>query len=73
MINKTVFELQEILFRLDDEKIDSKLFLLSEGYTYIENGNLVISGKTRVDFCTYFNAFSIAKWKKYTTINFNTL
>lgn len=69
MINKTVFELQEILFRLDDEKIDSKLFLLSEGYTYIENGNLVISGKTRVDFCTYFNAFSIAKWKKYTKIN----
>ncbi|WP_455631057.1 glycosyltransferase family 2 protein [Megamonas sp.] len=35
-----------------------------------EQDNIVLLEKeTKIDFFTYFNSFSLSKWKKYTTIN----
>lgn len=57
-------KLYDIVF---STKEDRKLLYFKEDADVNERGLHIASGNT-VDFLTYFNSFSISKWKEYTTI-----
>ena len=66
--------LQHILFPQDEELADHpELFLRSEKRTSVLEGKLFIKRGDTVDFATYLNGFSLAKWKEYTRLKKTSL
>lgn len=62
-------QLYEIRFGPEDKTEESELYLKSRGLTSIVLDRLLLSPGANVSFCTYFNSFSVRKWKKYTTVS----
>ena len=66
----THFRLANVLFASDDFMVqNSELFYRSEGMTRPDSDGSALAFTGEVDFLTYFNAFSSAKWRKYTSID----
>lgn len=59
-------KLYGITFIDDVQKI--KLYHNIKGQYKLQNNNLVISKKQKIDFLTFFNGFSLNKWLRYTTL-----
>ena len=57
-------KLYDIVFKTQENR---KLLYFKGNADITEQGLYITSGEA-VDFLTYFNSFSISKWKKYTTI-----
>lgn len=68
-IEKSTIKLQDIVFSLDNKQVDSSLlFLSNKEVELVGNDSLLAFRNTSLNFNTYFNSFSLAKWKKYTDI-----
>lgn len=67
MKDKTIEILQKIHFNHD--KIDNGLFYKSDGNILISDNTMIIGKNSNVNFGTYFNSFSVGKWKKYTQVD----
>ena len=66
----THFRLANVLFASDDFMVqNSELFYRSEGMTRPDSDGSALAFTGEVDFLTYFNAFSNAKWRKYASID----
>ena len=62
-------KLQDILFTTENKQVDNQLFFSSNKAIEITSDNSMKASKGSVIcFESYFNSFSIAKWKKYTHI-----
>ena len=57
-------KLYDIVFKTQENR---KLLYFKGNADITEQGLYITAGEA-VDFLTYFNSFSISKWKKYTTI-----
>ena len=63
-------KLYNILFQNEDLGEKSKeLYYRSQELIVALKNKIIISDKSRISFDTYFNSFSIDKWRKYTTLN----
>ena len=68
MKNMSEILLQPVIF-LGKWIREKKLYYGYDGTgTLCYDGNLIIAKDTVVDFATYFNSFSVCKWKEYTEI-----
>ena len=66
----THFRLANVLFASDDFMVqNSELFYRSEGMTRPDSDGSALAFTGEVDFLTYFNAFSNAKWRKYASLD----
>lgn len=66
----THFRLANVLFASDDFMVqNSELFYRSEGMTRTDSDGSALAFTGEVDFLTYFNAFSNAKWRKYASLD----
>ncbi|WP_418244088.1 hypothetical protein, partial [Ellagibacter isourolithinifaciens] len=66
----TYFRLANVLFASDDFMVqNSELFYRSEGMTRPDSDGSALAFTGEVDFLTYFNAFSNAKWRKYASLD----
>ena len=62
--------LYKILFQNENLGEKAKeLYYRSQDLISVFRNKLIISDKSRVSFDTYFNGFSVDKWKKYTALN----
>jgi len=63
-------KLYNILFQNEDLGEKSReLYYRSQELIVALKNKIIISDKSRISFDTYFNSFSIDKWRKYTTLN----
>ena len=63
-------KLYNILFQNEDLGEKSKeLYYRSQELIVAFKNKITISDKSRISFDTYFNSFSIDKWRKYTALN----
>lgn len=64
-------QLQRLLFPTPDTSMAESLYFRREGDSYfdVESKEVVFKKNARVSFDTYFNGFSIGKWRKYTQLN----
>ena len=64
------FKLANVLLKVDDflEDHPDLLYHATSTATY-DGGSRSLAFSGRVDFLTYFNALSLAKWRKYTDID----
>ena len=51
-----------------DDVQKGKLYYNTDGKCKLQNNNLFILKKNKVDFLTFFNGFSLKKWLRYTTL-----
>ena len=64
-------KLYNILFQNEDLGEKSKeLYYRSQELIVALKNKIIISDKSRISFDTYFNSFSIDKWRKYKYIVF---
>lgn len=56
--------LYDIVYNIDNAT--RALYFNIQGEYKLNNGHLLLKSRNKVDFLTYFNSFSIGKWKKYT-------
>ena len=65
------YTLQKILFPRPEICMEEGLYYHRDEKCYLdaENGKLVFSNRGSAVFDTYFNSFSIGKWKKYTKMS----
>lgn len=61
--------LQEIIYPLKDICEKRDMYFRTNSTIKIHNDFLEIKDKTSISFDTYFNSFSVGKWKKYTIID----
>lgn len=61
--------LQQIIYPIEDICNEKEMYFRSDGIVKYQNNLLEIKDKTKISFDTYFNSFSVGKWKKYTTID----
>ncbi len=67
---KTMIKLQDIIISLDNRTADVSLLYFSKGIIEITNDESIVASEgSEINFNSYFNSFSVAKWKKYTNIN----
>ncbi len=59
--------LQNIIFPRSEVCQCEDLYFHSEGDFRVESGVLYMESGTKISFFSYFNAFSVGKWLKYTT------
>lgn len=59
-------KLYEFTFAVPGDR--QQLYFNGDKTCQVDNETLRIDKDTKVDFLTYFNSFSVCKWKKYTTI-----
>ncbi|EQA36264.1 glycosyltransferase-like family 2 [Leptospira inadai serovar Lyme str. 10] len=62
-------QLYEIRFGPENKTEESELYLKSNGPISIVNNRISLGPEVKASFCTYFNSFSVRKWKKYTTVS----
>lgn len=64
-------ELQRILFPRDGKCTEKELYFRTEENTEIveESKRILLKKGEKILFDTYFNSFSVSKWKKYTVID----
>ena len=66
-----LYKLYDLMFQCD-KTIEITKFMYYRSDAHIiknDEGFVQLPGGNRYDFFTYFNSFSIEKWKKYTSIN----
>ncbi|EPG75973.1 glycosyltransferase, group 2 family protein [Leptospira fainei serovar Hurstbridge str. BUT 6] len=61
--------LYEIRFSSEGKTEESELYLKSSGPISIVDNRLSLEKGTQISFGTYFNSFSVRKWKKYTSVS----
>ncbi len=61
--------LQEIIYPQKDICEEQDMYFRTNGIVKFHNKFLEIMDKTNISFDTYFNSFSVAKWRKYTVID----
>jgi len=61
--------LQEIIYPQKDICEEQDMYFRTNGIAKFHNKFLEIKNKTNISFDTYFNSFSVAKWRKYTVID----
>ena len=64
-------QLQRLLFPSPDTSMAESLYFHrgNDSYFDVEEKEIVFQKDARVSFDTYFNGFSIGKWRKYTQLN----
>jgi galactofuranosylgalactofuranosylrhamnosyl-N-acetylglucosaminyl-diphospho-decaprenol beta-1,5/1,6-galactofuranosyltransferase len=62
-------KLQEIIYPQKDICEERDMYFRTNGIVKFHNNVIEIKNKTSISFDTYFNSFSVAKWRKYTVID----
>lgn len=65
------YKLSNVLFEDTERAIQHPLLYVRAAMPVLlekESGNILLTGASTFDFTTYFNSFSLEKWKKYTVI-----
>ena len=61
-----MMKLQEIVLLSPEQKQDAELYYKVQGKIEHEEKEILLQPRNRISFCTYFNSFSIKKWREYT-------
>lgn len=61
--------LQNIIYPHEDICEETEMYIRTNSNLVFDTNSLIIKKNTQISFDTYFNSFSVSKWKKYTNIS----